>query len=345
MLKRILICLITLCLFLCGCEKAGNNEVAPPSESTESTESTESIESTESTESTVSKPAKPVYDGDPKKLRVMSYNLMPNSEQNPVYERIPHLNKFLADFKPDIVATAEADLSWRGLLQSTQLGPVDRYSYTFAKVSSDKSHISSLGILYNTARFTLLEHEAHFFEDYNDTEFHPGFYIGIFWAHFKDNITGKEFIATTTHWQFSSGKEPSWANTTRRYQANESADVINSLKKKYKCPVIAMGDFNCNSTEDYRKYIANMNSYNISVTDFGDNYCMIPFEKKTGFISAKYYKGATVTEEAQGYWCIDNVFIDEDEFKVSFFDIYRYANKEYGNISDHPPLYADLIYK
>ena len=330
MLKRILLCLLALCLFLCGCAEPKNNEVAPPPEPTESVES---------------KPVEPVYDGDPAKLRVMSYNLMPQSDKQPVYERIPRLNELLEDFKPDIVATAEADLHWRGLLRSTQFGPVDRYSYTFASADGDKSHISSLGILYNKARFTLLDSDAHFFDDYDGTDFHPGFYIGLFWAHFKDNITGKEFIATTTHWQFSSGKDPNWANTTRRYQANESADVINGLIKKYKCPVIAMGDFNCYSVKDRAVYLEKMGQFNVETTDFGDKYCMVPFEKKTGLISAKYYHGVKLGEGID--WpTIDNVFIHSDKFKVLFFDSYTGANTDYGGIiSDHSPVYADLIYK
>ena len=183
MFKKVLLCLLAVILFLSGCQKKvdlPSYEVAPPPD-------------VSSTVSEAGDPSK--YDGDATKLRAMSYNLMPQSDKQPVYERIPRLNQLLEDFKPDIVATAEADAHWRGLLKSTQLGPVDRYAYVFKAEGGDRGHISSLGILYNRHRFTLLNSDAHFFDDYNDTEFHPGFYIGVFWAHFKDNITGKELIS------------------------------------------------------------------------------------------------------------------------------------------------------
>ena len=333
MFKKILLCLLAVLLFLSGCQKKvdlPSYEVAPPPDISSST-----IE-----EADISK-----YDGDKAKLRAMSYNLMPQSDKQPVYERIPRLNELLEEYKPDIVATAEADAHWRGLLQSTQLGPVDRYAYAFKGMGGDKGHISSLGILYNRHRFTLLNSDAHFFDDYNDTEFHPGFYIGVFWAHFKDNITGKEFIATTTHWQFNSGKEPNWANTTRTYQAKETANLINSLTKKYNCPVIAMGDFNCYSVKDEEWYLDYMKKYNIKTTDFGDKYCMIPFEEKTGLISAKFYEGVKIGNTNE--WpTIDNVYIHPDYFKAVYFENYSKANSDYGGIiSDHCPVYADLVYK
>ena len=69
------------------------------------------------------------------------------------------------------------------------------------------------------------------------------------------------------------------------------------------------------------------------------------FEKKTGLISAKYYDGVKLGEGID--WpTIDNVFIHSDKFKVLFFDSYTGANTDYGGmISDHSPVYADLIYK
>ena len=379
MIKKYFICVLVVLLMFCGCYQKNNSskrfkssELTPSVYQNASVDNSSQILSEQSYEQTLSADSSevlyvdsseifsvdniqyssqtsqnqtssaPIYTNEPTKIRVMTFNVMEEwISGKSVFGRIGGLEQIMNNVNPDIMVTQEADENWR-LYIKMQKGITDKYNYRFYKDYGEKENLARIGIAYNKEKYMFLMDGFHYFDDYVGTEYEPTppTYQGVYWNLLMDKVTGKKFIVMSTHWHHNSGKEYEWANTCRRYQAIEMTDLVNQLNSEYNCPVIVAGDFNSVSVAD----ILSGEATSVQIERYSDNYCMKPFELDGGYTSAKYKEGVVVGEGAKSYKStIDNIYVDKNLVSASFFDVY--INTELSYVSDHKPIYADLIIK
>ncbi len=86
-----------------------------------------------------------------------------------------------------------------------------------------------------------------------------------------------------------------------------------------------------NSNSDYRP------------AEFGEDYCMIPFERDAGFVSAKYMEGVETGAILSRYHTVDNIFAHPSRVRANYYDIYIPTDEIEKKVSDHNPVYGDFI--
>ena len=161
-------------------------------------------------------------------LRLVSHNIiLMRLSYGQRMERLYQIQTLYSLLDPDVVCLQECDepwfLSWNF---DDVLGDI---GYKFVPVS-DPNH--SNRIAYNPETVTLLESASKELEDNYDSENRT-----YAWARFKDNKSGKEFIAISTH--FTAGDPQAGVA-----QAKTLLNEMSELDKKYGLPMFSCGDYN-----------------------------------------------------------------------------------------------------
>ena len=280
------------------------------------------------------------------KLRIMSNNVWSCGSNPPWWAergldgsskaRAPKFAQVYLDTLPDLIGWQESDAYFRELVlpEMTKLG------MNFELLSG-----GCTSILYNKDKLEL--RESAFFVYPDTMEGFDGVYnagngksycIGVF----KVKESGKHIIFGSTHLWWKSANPNSkfycpQAHEGREYQMNCMLDALETLRNKYNCPAIAVGDLN--AVYDSLAVKAALDrgynhAHNIAV-DFADerdgvHYCFPdgykPYDNPKPFVQS-----------------IDHIFVKgEPEGFVRRFE--RFTPEYYMPLSDHFPVYIDVEY-
>ncbi len=175
-------------------------------------------------------------------LRIMSENLQADYNGfggGTVMQRASVFSSLLNGFSPDVVAVQEMSINWYRSVKD--IAP----EYKTVRNFSAGFLLCMTGIIYNENTVSLLQS--------GDLKYTSGnVYITshAVWGLFKQKITGKTFIAVSTHLNLvrSGTEERDYREATQ--QAYELLKLCERLYVKYGCPVIIAGDFNSKENED-----------------------------------------------------------------------------------------------
>lgn len=277
-------------------------------------------------------------------LRIMSHNIWYNDDNRPAWEamgedcsaavRARGMVRVYTETLPDIIGCQEmspvmADEIIRGLADQGQ-----RYALLWGRDTP---------ILYRQDRLELLDSDFQLYP----TEF-PG-WKGEFnngntksWciAVFRDKTDGKKLIFMSTHlWWMSSDPNSAdyqaGSDEARAWQLNLAMDRLEKFQSQYDCPAILVGDLNADYTMPVIQSALSRgyeHAHNIATEfadeDWGYHYCFgdgykpyvkAPFEKAIDHILVKFAPAG---------------FIRRFE---------RYTPDYYLPLSDHSPVFADII--
>ncbi len=166
-------------------------------------------------------------------LRVMSYNVLSEELTNtaePFANRSYGVAATIAQYTPDLILMQEVQESAYAKLEEL-LG--DTYAFTEKKTPNGSYSFTTM--CYNQKKLTLMNSGNVLYGSGNQR-------IRLMsWALFRQNSSGKTFLAISTHWDI--------VRENRPHQSAEMVDYINRMAERYKCPVIAGGDFNTRESE------------------------------------------------------------------------------------------------
>lgn len=277
-------------------------------------------------------------------LRLMSHNIWNCDRNQPGWEaqgldcsaqvRMPGMVRVYRETNPDIIGLQEvsllqADLLLRGLLDDGQ-----RYAMLWGKYTP---------VIYRQDRLELVESDFIVYPEKMegwDGEFNDVKSKACSIALFRDKQDGKLLIFATTHlwWKSSDPNDKNYlagSDEAREYQLNMAIYRLEEYHNKYGCPVVLVGDLNA----DYNKPVIQnalargfAHAHNIATEyadeEWGLHYCFpdgyrpyepAPFEKAIDHILVKYAPADFVRR----------------------FE--RYTPEYYMPLSDHSPVFADVV--
>ena len=178
-------------------------------------------------------------------------------------------------------------------------------TYEFTDPLNEDGETNYSTLIYNKNTVKLLKHGTKIYSQGNDPKLRL-----VSWGLFKSKKTGEKFIVTSTHWDISKNAD------MITVQAEEMGLFVKKLQNKYKCPVISVGDYNRKADTDQFKN----------------------FVKLSGFIDAN--TAETVTEQDRDAKSIDHIMASTD---VTFKEFVILRDEFSTSISDHKPMYADIV--
>ena len=190
---------------------------------------------------------------DPTYLRMITNNLLMQSLTDnwgypTTQNRMSELIGAYCLYDADLIAMQEVDKLWfeRGLVEEmAKIG----YSYVITKQVTNP-----VCLFYKTERFQVLEAD---FVKYDSSMIEGGPYSGRYytWAALEDKVTGKQVIATSTHfvWMIA-GVDPKYTELYRHESARQLVAFSEDIKQKYPDALVMMaGDYNSGlDSEPYR---------------------------------------------------------------------------------------------
>lgn len=190
-------------------------------------------------------------------------------------------------------------------------------------------------ILYRSDRLKLLEQGHHDFAYGNDSNSK-----GYTWGYFEIKESGKRFVALSTHMWWKSESAQAGSNQWREDQANEIVAATAALQERLKCPIFAMGDFNCaTDSKAFKNFLSG---------GFSDTFDLV--DPATGFrdnnmgyhsCSASGYARETSNQPYKGK-SIDHIIVRNLlGTKILRFDHAR--PYFYIKLSDHYPVFVDVV--
>ncbi len=246
-------------------------------------------------------------------VRILSWNILAeilSPGALPISDRMPKIAEFILENYPDAAGIQE--ISEEGYeLFNHYIGE----DYEFVNSKTKAGNLSFTGVMYNKKKYRLLDSDI---QNYN----RGNVKIRIAnWIYIENIATGYRFILLSTHWDRR--------ECHRLSHAEEMADIVKSLEEKYKCGIVAVGDYNAlEDSEEYKVFI-----------------------KNSGFKDAKYTANEVVnncytyhelgnpTPTQEGTLSVDHVTLNDA------FDVLHYENcisEDIINLSDHLPVYVDL---
>ena len=278
------------------------------------------------------------------KLRIMSTNVWRCAENKPWWIergldcssafRAPGIVKAYCETMPDIIGTQECDVIFREHLPKEIKKAGLNYSFVEAGFTS---------FIYNNDKLDLVENEYVIYP-----ESHPE-HEGIFnndnsksfcLAVFRVKEDGKYIVFAGTHLWWMSGDEdhPSYrpfSHEAREYQMNIMLDHLDSFRKKYNCPAVAVGDINAiyDSLAIKAAFSRGYHHAHDIAVEYADerngwHYCFP--DGYVGYDDPKPF--------AEG---IDHILVaGEPDGFVRRFE--RYTPEYYLSLSDHFPVFADV---
>ncbi len=329
-MKKITALLLIFCMVFCfaSCtDKTGDSassalSLAASKEASSAAASSQTSSQATSSQEEVSSEEVDTTDYNSPTLRVMSYNILhPEWCSTESYvgtsDRSPLLATLINDYAPDVVGLQETSEGWHAAI-NTRLVKSGKYKFACKKTNTGKYNLTTF--IYNTETVNLIEENIVFLENDSDIRL-----IAI--ALFERKSDGKRFVVTNTH------PAPSKTQAAKyEYHFSILPGLMKTQMEKYKdLPFIMTGDYNTyEQMENYEKYM-----------------------KEVGVKDAKYIAKTLVKDYCtfSGYKqapkpgnekCIDHIFVNS-KTAVKQFDVVIDHNVEL--ISDHIPIYADVILK
>ena len=278
------------------------------------------------------------------KLRLMSTNQWACDKNTPAWEangedcsysaRMPGFLKYYKETCPDVLG-----------LQEVTAKMADKLMRLFGEEGLPFALLwgKDTPIIYRTDRFELVDSAFLIYpEELPGQEgcFNNGktksYNVGVF----RIKESGKLFILMSTHLWYKNGSNPEaksyqpFSDEARAYQLGLAMDRLDSLQKKYNCPVVVMGDMSADRAKPCIQLAFSRgfsHAYDIAVEHRdegnGHHYCF-----------PDGYKGYTPGPAANA---IDHILVRGfAEGAVRTYD--RYAPEYYMSLSDHIPVWIDV---
>lgn len=172
-------------------------------------------------------------------VRVLIHNIWGNTSDGRIADRMYQTAAVYEGYMPDVIGLQECSPGARGG-SSSIIKLLGELGYTEAPAEANNSSKNNYTpLLYNQNTVTLIESGHRLYAGQNDSGSK-----GLTWGVFKTVATGETFAVLSTHywWQSDDAQD----TLDRESNARESLDTIATLTKKYNCPIVLGGDFNCN---------------------------------------------------------------------------------------------------
>lgn len=159
-------------------------------------------------------------------------------------------------------------------------------------------------------------------------------------AVFRHKQTSKLFISLCTHLWWKGEKAMPGSNAVREKQVRQIIEAVTALRAKYNCPIIVMGDMNCNLKSDALKQFLQVGfvpAWKLA-TVYGDTSHGHHICDKDGFsteIRSKYAKN-------DGTTCIDHMMLFGLEKGSEVLVFSRITDAYTVPLTDHYPNYMDM---
>lgn len=243
-------------------------------------------------------------------LRILSYNILAGlwSHKPRVAPRADDVAAVIKKIAPDIAGLQEVDQEWYSELKS-KLHP-----YRFVRMTDSKRQGKvTCNIIYDPRRFKQITGGLLPYTDNWLRCFH--------WALFEERKGKRRFIVTNTHWDLTSAKRMKNAKLMREF--------VQDLVRRYRCPVISTGDFNCETdTPEFTAFASHVKMFDAME---------IAHRVKNKFVGSAYdirFINAPLRKKH-----IDHILCT-DQFKVLSAELV--VHPCLLSCSDHFPLIADL---
>lgn len=266
---------------------------------------------------------------DPAYIRMVTNNILMQRLTDawgyPVTQnRMSELIGAYALYDADVIALQEVDRLWfeRGLVEKMDsLG----YSYVITKQAANP-----VCLFYKTERFSVLEAD---FVEYDTSVVEGGPYEGRYytWACLQEKGTGKQIIATSTHFVWTlAGVDTKYTELYRHESARQLVAFSENIKNKYPDAVVMMaGDYNAGlDSEPYRIMSESLLSARVTAQE----------KVNLQYNTSGALRKAPKIEDAPSV--IDHVFYPKTGLEVKHYEVvvdeysYRY--------SDHVPVIVDF---
>lgn len=257
-------------------------------------------------------------------------------------DRINALEDIVSALDPDLISFNESCSGWDSELMNSKYF---NGTYTFVtRITYDK-------VLYRTDRFTA-ERQGYL-------SLKGGANRGLSYVVLHDNVTAKQFVVISTHWNHSSSYTTEIADNIREENAQSMIKYVHEFERVYPNAVmIMMGDYNCHTPaqqEDYNQNMISMFGSEEKAKEFMGKTALKTFEDAT-----KYKNGADLTEsftpqftndQSHKSWEIDHIYFDPDctrvlsySYNIDDIKVRKSENVKRSNgVSDHPPLYSEFV--
>ena len=251
-------------------------------------------------------------------VRVMSYNIL-NPEWSSTGEtaesRVDGFFEVLTRYMPDVVGIQEASYLWHDVINGV-LQEDDTYQFACEKTYLFKDNMTTF--LYNTKTVKLVNESIFDLDTGSD--------IRLFSvATFEKLSDGKQFIVTNVH------PAPSSREEEYPRQMSKFTDYAQYILEEYSdMPIIMTGDFN---TKEQSEYYTNF----LNDTGVKD----AKYEAETLLRNYSTWCGFDTKPKEGGKYCIDHIFVNSN-LSVLNYDVV--ADDGVEKVSDHIPIYADIIF-
>lgn len=259
-------------------------------------------------------------------LRIMSYNIL-NQDYVPDNPLPPERDEQFADillyYMPDVVGIQEANLAWHESFDmlfglSGAYLPACRYH--------DGKNTTQTTFLYNPQTVKLIDEYVIHYTDWDDSDIRV-----VSFAVFEDLADGHRFVMTNTHpaphAQYYSG-----------HMAELNRILTEELAKYEGLPVIMTGDFN--TRESQAEYNTLMATQGVRDARYDEGVELVRNTCTYTHLPSGEAIGGAIMEANNNN--IDHIFIN-GQVQAKLFNVV--VDHDAANISDHLPIYADVILK
>lgn len=174
-------------------------------------------------------------------VRIMSSNLLVHYESwggEPAKPRAKMYVEMIREYMPDVIGLQELCDSWYCCLKFNL--PKD---YKMLYPFSTGAFVRMTAMVYNSETLELIDSGNFAYEQGDNTRLRR-----VVWAVFRLRSTGRLFAVTNTHFDLIRESREKELTRVMKSQEQELSACIDSIAKRYDCPVYAVGDFN--STEE-----------------------------------------------------------------------------------------------
>ena len=256
-------------------------------------------------------------------LRIMSYNMLNQDyvPDNPLPpERDNRLAEILLYYMPDVVGVQEANIDWHNSFDTLipAYAPACKYHL--------KGKTAQTTFLYNPQTVKLIEEYVVHYTDWEDSDIRV---VSI--AVFEKLADGKRFVMTNTH-------PAPHAEYYSGHMVELNRILTEELAKYEGLPVIMTGDFN--TRESQPEYTTLMTTQNVRDARYDEGVELVRDVCTYTFLPSGEAVGGEIRQATNN--SIDHIFIN-DKVQAKLFNII--IDHDVVHISDHLPIYADIILK
>lgn len=262
-------------------------------------------------------------------LRVMVSNIWGEYFGNPAVERE---DAFLAIFKrysPDVLALQEVCRKW----WASKLIPGLSEEYGVVDGNPKGNDFNYTPLLYKKSRLELV--------DSGWVRYHAKLDRSkcVTWGVFKDKVTGKVFCSYSTHYWYKGGPEHDYIRTVN---AEVMSKCLLEVSKKYNCPVVGGGDFNCNISSDAFAVLRSFGFESAQeIADVASPECSHHGDPVRG--EDGKYRGFLRKKDNVKAYSIDHIVVLKSRVKVLREHVI--LDQDALDASDHSPIFADIVLK